>query len=237
MSLELTAIPLAFLAGTLSILSPCVWPLVPVVMTSAGTAGRTGPLWMALGLSASFAIAGTILTYLFLNMNMNPDALRGVAAVLLLAVGLTLVVPKIGNYLAGALTWLTRPFGRAANVNAATPIGQFGVGALLGLVWLPCVGPTLGAAIALAAMGQDMGMAFLVMFSFGLGTASLLLVAGYASGKLLTRLKPGIMENGPKVKQALGILLLILGLMVVTGVDKQLEAWAIQILPDWAATL
>jgi len=234
MTLELAAIPLAFLAGTLSILSPCIWPLVPVVMSSAATSGRTGPLWLALGLSLSFAVAGTILTFVFLNMNMNPDALRGVASVLLLAIGLTLIVPQLGLWVSNGLSVLTRPFGGAAQVSASTPFGQFGVGALLGLVWLPCVGPTLGAAIALASMGQEMHMAFLVMLSFGIGTAGLLVIAGYASGKAMARWRPGIMSNAGFGKKLLGWVLVFMAVLVITGLDKRLEAFALRILPDWA---
>lgn len=234
MTLELTAIPLAFLAGILSILSPCIWPLVPVVMSSAATSGRSGPLWLALGLSLSFAVAGTLLTFLFLNLNMNPDALRGVATILLLVVGLALVVPTVGAWAADGLSILTRPFGGAAQVNATTPAGQFGVGGLLGLVWLPCVGPTLGAAIALASLGQEMHLAFMVMLSFGFGTAGLLVAAGYASGKALARWRPGIMGNAALAKQLLGWLLLFMALLVITGLDKRLEAFALRILSDWA---
>lgn len=234
MTIELTAIPLSFLAGMLSILSPCIWPLVPVVMSSAATSGRTGPLWLALGLSLSFAVAGTLLTFLFINLNMNPDALRGVAAGLLLLVGLTLVVPAMGNLMARGLTFLTSPFGNLTQVSASTPFGQFGVGALLGLVWLPCVGPTLGAAIALASMGQEMHMAFLVMLSFGVGTAGLLVIAGYASGQLLAKLRPGMMGNAAFGKKLLGWLLLFMAVLVMTGLDKRLEAFALRILPDWA---
>ena len=237
MGLELTARPLAFVAGMLSILSPCIWPLVPVVMSSAASSGRTGPLWLALGLSLSFAVAGTVLTYVFLNLNMNPDATRGLAAVLLLVIGLTLLVPKLGELATNGLSWLTRPFGGAANVSADTAAGQFGVGALLGLVWLPCVGPTLGAAIALASMGEQMGMAFAVMVSFGIGTTSLLLLAGYASAGLLAKWRPGMINNGQTGKRLLGGLLLLMSLMVITGVDKVLETWALRWLPDWAIML
>jgi len=237
MSLELTSVPLAFLAGMLSILSPCIWPLVPVVMSSAATSGRSGPLWLALGLSLSFALAGTVLTFLFLNLDMNPDALRGLAAFLLLVVGLALVVPRVGQWFNNALSVLTRPLSGVGQAGASTAVGQFGVGALLGLVWLPCVGPTLGAAIALASLGQQMHLAFLVMLSFGFGTAGLLVLAGYASGKALARWRPDIMNNAQLSRKLLGWLLLFLAALVVTGLDKWLEAMALQILPDWVINI
>lgn len=238
MELGLLSVPLAFIAGVLGIMSPCVWPLVPVMMSSAETAGRRGPLFLALGLSSAFAVAGTILTLALINLNLNPDAFRYVAAWLLMFIGLALLVRPINEWLTLRLSMLTARFNLGSgDTRSKGTAGQFGVGALLGLVWLPCVGPTLGAAIALASMGRDLGMAFLVMFTFGVGTAATLLLAAYLSGKLLQRWRPRLIQGAARGKLTLGGLLVILGLMVLTGVDKILEAWALDILPDWAVSL
>ncbi|ERS81020.1 hypothetical protein Q672_06825 [Marinobacter sp. EVN1] len=236
MTIDLMSYPLGFLAGLLSILSPCVWPLVPVVMSSAATAGRHGPLFLALGLSLSFAFAGTVLSYLLLNLGLGLDVIRPFAALMLILVALPLLFEPLG-YRVNA--WLARlnPAVNAGQASATSGLGQFGVGALLGVVWLPCVGPTLGAAIALASMGQDMVAAFGVMFVFGVGTVSALLFAGLVSAKLLKRTRPGVMNNANRGKKILGAMLLMLGILVLTGWDKALEAWALTWLPDWAVTL
>ena len=236
MTLELASVPLAAVAGVLSILSPCVWPLVPIVMTAAAGKGRWGPLYLALGLSLAFALAGGLLTYVLLNTGLNPDALRWVAAVLLVAVGLTLVYKRAGDWLSQRLSLLSSRIDIGGS-ESSTALGQFGVGMLLGLVWLPCVGPTLGAAIALASMGQDMGIAFVVLFAFGIGTASALIVAAVVSGKLLSQWRPGIFAIVGRAKVVLGYLLMLLGVMVLTGIDKVLETFALQYLPNWAFAL
>ena len=236
MSLELASVPLAYIAGVLSILSPCVWPLVPIVMTSASGKGKTGPLYLALGLSTAFALAGSILTFVLLNAGLNPDAFRWFAAGLLVLIGLTLIIKPFADWLSLRLSALSSRMNIGEH-EASSSIGQFGVGMLLGLVWLPCVGPTLGAAIALASVGQDMGIAFVVMFTFGFGTASALIVAAVVSGKLLNKWRPSVFENVAKAKSLLGWLLLILGMMVFLGVDKVLETLAVQYLPDWAISL
>lgn len=111
------------------------------------------------------------------------------------------------------------------------------MGALLGLVWLPCVGPTLGAAIALASMGQSFSMAFVVMFVFGLSTALVLLVTGLLSSKVINKVRPDVLQNVERLKFMLGVLLIVFGLMVLTGFDKVLETLALQMLPDWAISL
>lgn len=232
MTLELASFPLAFAAGALSILSPCVWPLVPVVMSSASTGGRWGPVYLALGLSVSFAVAGTLLSFILVSLGLDPEIFRYVAAVLLLVVAVTLLVPPVGDRVSG---WLARlgPRSGAGPSKSVSGAGQFGVGALLGLVWLPCVGPTLGAAIALASMGQSMLTAFVVMAAFGAGTALVLLAAGRLSGSLLSKWRPTTMAGAATGKKILGVTLGVLGLLVLTGVDKYLEALAVGLLPDW----
>ncbi len=236
MSLDLASIPLALLAGVVGILSPCVWPLVPLIMSSAATSGRSGQVFLALGLAVSFAVAGTFLTLLLLNLGLDPDGFRVVAAVLLLLIGAALFWPVLGDRISQGLSRLTASVGWNPTGHQG-PAGQVGVGALLGLVWLPCVGPTLGAAIALASLGQDMAMAFVVMLTFGIGTAATLLAAALVSGSVLSRWRPGLMAGAVRGKQILGALLLLLGIMVLTGFDKVLETWALTILPDWATSI
>ena len=235
MALELTALPLAFLAGILSILSPCVWPLVPIVMGSAGSSGRLGPYALAVGLSLSFAMAGSVLTFFLVNSGLDPELFRYFAASLLIVVGLPLVWKRLGDWLTLRLSMLTARFNPGTGGNHWS--GQFGVGFLLGIVWLPCVGPTLGAAIALASMGQQLGMAFVVMFVFGVGTASVLLLAGLLSKRALDKAAPGVSVGATRGNKILGWMLLLLGLLVWTGLDKMLETWALNWLPDWAIML
>lgn len=237
MSLELTSIPLALVAGVLSILSPCVWPLVPVVMSSAATSGRAGPIMLGLGLSASFAVAGTVLTLFLVSTGLDPELIRYLTAGLLIVVAASLLLKTLGDWIAVRLSLLTGRFRMGDPGESVSAAGQFGVGALLGLVWLPCVGPTLGAAIGLASLGQDMGLAFIVMLAFGIGTAGALLATGLASGRLLAHWRPRLMSKSGRGKKLLGWTLLALGLLVLTGIDKVLEAFAVGILPEWALSL
>nr|WP_315484658.1 cytochrome c biogenesis protein CcdA [uncultured Undibacterium sp.] len=234
MPLEFASVTIALVAGVLSVLSPCVWPLVPIVMTSASGQSRLGPIYLALGLSLSFAIAGAFLSFILLNLGLNPDAFRSVAAVLMVLVGLILVVKPLADWINQQMSMLSSRFDIGSGSNS---LGQFGVGLLLGLVWLPCVGPTLGAAIAVASIGQDMGKAFLVMFAFGIGTASALLLAAFVSGQVLKRLRPGLFSRVSSAKMVLGYLLIVLGGMILVGLDKTLEIYANQLLPDWAISL
>lgn len=237
MTLELAAVPLALVAGVAGVLSPCVWPLVPVVTSSAATSGRSGPVYLSLGLALSFAVAGTFLTLLLVSTGLDPELFRYLAAILLVTVAVVLLVGRLNDWVVLRLSTFSSRFNMGGAATAGSAPGQFGVGALLGVVWLPCVGPTLGAAIALASMGQSLGMAFIVMLAYGVGTAGVLLGAGLASGRLLARWRSSLMTGGGLGKKFLGWMLLGLGLLVLTGMDKYLEAFAVGVIPDWVYTL
>ncbi len=230
--MEFTAIPLAFMAGILSLVSPCVLPMIPAVAASAMQSSKWGLITLALGISLAFALAGTVLTFVLLNLGISTEWLRYFSVVLLLLMGATLLIPKLSDSLAFLLSRLTS---RAANVQiegSSAPM-QFVIGTSLGLVWLPCVGPTLGTAIALASTGQSMPMAFAVMLSFGIGTAIPLVLLGYYSGKKLATIK----SSGKLGKTILGATLVFLALIILTGVDRVLEARALEILPDWVTSI
>lgn len=237
MTLELAAIPLALVAGVFSILSPCVWPLVPVVTSSAAASGRSGLVYLVLGLSLSFAFAGTLLTLLLVSTGLDPELFRYVAAGMLVAVALVLLVRWLNDRVTLWLSSLSSRLNMRGGGGAGSAPGQFGVGALLGVVWLPCVGPTLGAAIALASLGQSMVLAFVVMLSYGIGTAGVLLLAGITSDRLLARWRSRALSSGAFGKQLLGWSLLLLGVLVLTGIDKYLEAFAVSIVPTWVFSL
>jgi cytochrome c-type biogenesis protein len=237
MTLEFAAIPLALVAGVFGILSPCVWPLVPVVTAAAATSGRSGPAYLALGLAVSFAAAGTVLTLLLVSTGLDPELFRYFAAGLLIAVALVLLVRTLNDRVTLRLASFSGRFNLGRKDGSVSAPGQFGVGALLGVVWLPCVGPTLGAAIALASLGQSMGMAFIVMLAYGIGTAGVLLLAGLMSGGLLVRSRGAMMSGAGFGKRVLGWSLLLLGVLVLTGMDKYLEALAVNIVPQWVFTL
>jgi cytochrome c biogenesis protein CcdA len=115
--------------------------------------------------------------------------------------------------------------------------GQFGLGLLLGAVWSPCVGPTLGAASVLAAKGENLPQVALTMLAFGVGAAVPLLLLGILSREALMRWRSRLMEGGKAGKTALGLILIAVGLLVATGLDKRLEAILVEASPDWLTQL
>jgi cytochrome c-type biogenesis protein len=226
---------LAFLAGGLSILSPCVLPLLPVVLGSASAKGRAGPLLLAAGLVISFVLIGLFVSLIGFSIGLDGKFFRAISAVMLVVVGLPLAVPAMQRRFAVAAgplgNWIDQRLGSGAG------LGQFGLGLLLGAVWSPCVGPTLGAASVLAAQGQNLGQVALTMLSFGLGVAVPLIVLGQASREMMLAWRGKLLSGSGALKSALGVLLLASGILILSGQDKQIEATLVQVSPDWLTAL
>ncbi len=115
--------------------------------------------------------------------------------------------------------------------------GQFVIGLVLGVIWTPCVGPTLGAATTLASQGQNLAQITLLMAVFGLGAGTPLVILGSLSRATMMRVRGRMMSAGKLGKMLLGGVLLLLGIAILTGYDKSFEAWAVAVSPEWLTNL
>lgn len=229
---------LAFVAGVLTILSPCVLPLAPILASGAVAQHRFGPAALALGLAGSFSLVGLFVATVGFSINLDGELLRRIGAGLMIVIGLVLVTPRLQLAFATAAA----PLGdwanaRTAGVSGNGLWGQAGLGALLGIVWSPCVGPTLGAATILAAQGDSLAGVAIVMAAFGLGAAAILIAISYAARSLLVRHRGRLQAIGAGGKRFLGVALLLVGLLVFSGFDRVVEAFLVEISPDWLTRL
>ena len=232
------ALGLAFLAGVLSILSPCVLPLLPIVLGSAAAEHRFAPALLALGVALSFVAIGLFVATVGFGIGLDGSVFRFGAAALMILFGVLLLAPGLQARAAAAGGPLSNRINSLfGGFSTSGPWGQFGVGLLLGAVWSPCVGPTLGAASVLAARGENLGEVATTMAVFGLGAAAPLLALGLVSRQAMAGLRDRLLSAGKLAKQALGALLIVIGVMIVTGYDKHLEAALVAASPEWLTRL
>jgi cytochrome c biogenesis protein CcdA len=237
------SVALAFVAGMLSVLSPCVLPILPLVLGAAASKRRWGPVALAAGLATSFVAIGMFVATAGFAIGLDADVFRHVAAVLIVAIGLVLLAPRVQERLAVAggpvANWadahLTGKVG-LGGAGSGVP-GQFWAGVLLGAVWSPCAGPTLGAASLLAAQGRDLAQAGIVMFAFGLGAALPLLALGLLSREAMVRWRQRLASAGAGAKAGLGIVFVGIGVLVLTGLDKPIETMLVDLSPQWLTDL
>ncbi|WP_206370207.1 cytochrome c biogenesis CcdA family protein [Solimonas marina] len=229
---------LSFLSGALSTLSPCVLPLLPIVIGSAVAAHRWGALALGAGLIASFTAFGLFVATIGWSIGLDAETLRFAAGVLLTLTGLVLLVAPLRRRFELATSQLSaRGDGLLRRITPQGWTGQLLIGVVLGAIWTPCVGPTLGAASALASQGRDLGEAATVMLAFAIGAALPLILVGSLSRQALGRVRGRLAHVAQSGKLVLGALLLLLGVGIVSGYDRTLEAWLTMQAPDWLITL
>ncbi len=226
------SLALAFVAGLVTILNPCVLPLVPILVGSALGRSRLGPLALAGGLVTSFTLFGFGVIAFGYSLGIDEAAIRLFAGAMLAAAGIVLLVPQAQAALSAAAAPIAG-FGNArlARVKGDGWQGQAIIGLLLGIVWAPCVGPTLGVAIAAASQGQDLAASFVIFLAFGLGVATAILAFAYGSRRALGERRRTLQSLARYGKPAFGAALLAVGVMVLTGLDKLLEAALLDTLP------
>lgn len=231
-------IGLAFVAGLLSTLSPCVLPLIPVVVGTALNEHRLGPFALASGLALSFVGIGLFVAAIGFASGLDQELFRSFAAILMVVVGVVMLIPKLQRGIAAA----AGPFGNWAQArNDGLPKrglgGQFAVGIILGAVWSPCVGPTLGAAFVLAAHAESLPLVALTMFAFGIGATLPLLAIGLVSRDLLSRWRHRLLAVGTGGRSLMGALLIVTGIFILSGSDKRVEEVLVEASPPWLTNL
>ena len=237
-ALSLASYVLAMLAGALSILSPCVLPLLPIVIAGAATSHRFGPPVLGAGLAVSFATVGLFVATVGLSIGIERGTFRLAAAVLMAVFGVVLLSQSLESRFALLTAPLQALAGRLMTHAAPSGLkGQFLIGLLLGAVWSPCTGPLLGAASTLAMQRQGLGQAALIMLLFGIGAAAPLAIVGALSRKTLLRWRGRISSLGHAGHLALGAILLLLGIVMLSGLDRSIETALLRVTPDWLTRL
>jgi cytochrome c-type biogenesis protein len=231
----IAALPLAFAAGLLTILSPCILPLAPIVVAAAGANDPRGSLALAAGLAATFAIAGSALAAFGIEIGALAG-IRAASAAVMMVAGLVLIAPKAADRVEILLSGLGEASQRlGAWLPSGGLVGQAATGGLLALAWAPCAGPTLGAAFALAAGRGSVPGAMLTMLVYALGAAAALLGLGFGFGRLAARMKPNTIAAANRGRFALGLSLVVFGALVITGLDHAVEATMVAAMPGWLA--
>jgi cytochrome c-type biogenesis protein len=227
----LLTLPLALAAGMLTILSPCVLPLAPIVVAAASARDPRGPIALGLGLAATFGVLGGVLASFGVEFGDSALA-RAASAVVMIAIGAALLAPGVGERIERRLGFV----GRAADLMSerlpsAGLAGQAAAGVVLAFAWAPCAGPILGAALLIAAKGGSLAAAIATMTAYAVGAAGALIAAGYAVGRVAS--KTHFAWAGAAGRLALGAAFLVIGAAVLTGFDHQIEAVLVAAMPDW----
>ncbi len=225
----------AFLSGLVTIAAPCIWPLLPIVLSSTATGTRRKALGVTVGICASFAFFTLTLSYIVSVIPLDLDALRWVAVGVIGFLGLTLIIPALSGLLEGYVSRLTSRFGhRLSETPGKTQGFSSGLftGAALGVVWTPCAGPIL-ATIATLAATQSVNLGIvLVTIVYVIGVGIPLFAFAVLGNKIFTKSRALSPYTG-RIQQIFGVVMIVTAVLIATGYDRVLQARLLDAFPSY----
>lgn len=224
----------SFIAGTLTTLSPCVFPILPFLMASALRQSKKAPLYMIIGLAMSFILVGFTLSRFGSLLGLDSHQVRLVSAILLIVTSLFFLSQKIQDFTSEKMTSFAN-LGTSASqkwqLNESSSVDSLLLGGLLGVIWSPCAGPTLGVAVSLASQEGAALDSLMMMFVYALGAALPMLMIAYGFRSFFQRHQNKIMKFSQNSKPVFGTILLVTGISILFGFDKNIEVLLLNNLP------
>jgi cytochrome c-type biogenesis protein len=225
----------AFLGGIAVILSPCVIPILPILL-AGGTGGKLKPLGIVSGFIIVFTVIFVSLSALTNIIPVAPRIITVVGSVLLIAFGLVLAIPKFHMLWEVGISRLMMKFNTTSSNSSVKEnsngfVSGLGVGSSLGLVWSPCVGPVMAGVLTLSFSGGSNTASVLSAFFWSLGAGLPMLGVVYGGRAFSEKLKK-FQKNSSVILQVFGVILILSGIMILSGFDKTITAWFLEILPE-----
>jgi len=222
----------AFLSGLVTILAPCIWPLLPIVLSTsvAGNGGHKRPLGITLGIMLSFTIFTLSVSYLIKFFHLDPNVLRIFAVVIIALLGVAMIIPGFNTLLELGISRLTGFFNRGNVSNEGGFISGFVAGLSLGIVWSPCAGPILASVAALAATGQVSFQVILVTFAYVTGVGIPLFIFAYAGQRFIS----GSRKLSPylgRIQQVFGVIMILTAILIYTNKAQDFQLYLVDKFP------
>lgn len=230
----LILIAFAFLAGVVTVLSPCILPVLPIVLSGSLSGGRRRPIGIVLGFIASFTFFTLFLASIVRVLRVSPDILRGFSVMVIFLFGLSLVLPQM-QYLFERLFVKLARFTPKVSADSGFLGGLF-IGISIGLIWTPCVGPILASVISLALTGSVTSTAFFITLAYSIGTALPMFAIVYGGRNLLDKV-PWLMANTIKIQKAFGVLMMIVAVGILLNIDRKFQSFILDRFPGYGSGL
>ena len=226
----------AFLSGIVTIFAPCIWPILPIVLSAGATGGERKPLGIVTGLAVSFMLATLALAFVVQVIPFDPEVLRLFAVFVIALLGLTLIVPALGARLEGVVSRFASLGGRFTKNSGTGFWSGFITGFALGLVWSPCAGPILATIATLAATQAVSFQVVLITLAFVLGVSLPLFVLAVLGKRVLTKTR-ALAPYTKRIQQTFGLIMILAAGAIYTGYDKILQTKLLDTFPSYESFL
>jgi len=222
----------AFLAGMVTILAPCIWPLLPIILSASSAGGKYRPLGITLGIMASFAVFTLSISYIEKIFHIDANTFRTFAVVAIILLGLSMLIPALGIKFEAVVNRLFNPLQGQIKARGDGFVAGCVMGFATGLLWAPCSGPILATVATLAAtqavnikvvavtLAYVCGLG-LPLFLFSLAGSRLIGAAGWFS------------KYTARVQQGFGLVMIIAALLIYTNYDKAIQIKLLNIFPSY----
>jgi cytochrome c biogenesis protein CcdA/thiol-disulfide isomerase/thioredoxin len=224
----------AFIAGLVTILSPCILPILPVVLAGSSSKGKRRPLGIVFGFIGSFTFFTLFLSQIVKIFGVPADFLRSFSVVVIFLFGLSFFVPKFRELLEKMFARLSRFSPKQTGEEGFW--GGVLIGISIGLLWTPCVGPILASVISLALSGEVTSSAFLITLSYSFGTAIPMFVIIYGGQNLLRKNK-WLLVNSEKIQRIFGVLMMLTALAIFLNLDRKFQTYILDKFPNYGVGL
>ena len=224
----------AFLAGVVTILSPCILPILPIVLSGSLAGGKKRPFGIITGFILSFTFFTLALSAIVKATGLSADGLRTIAIVVIALFGLSMITPKFQ-------IWMERIFSKLAGFlpkgsNDSGYVGGIFVGLSLGLLWAPCVGPILASVITLAATSSVRLITILITLAYSIGTAIPMLGITYGGRTLLNRV-PWLLSSSQKIQKTFGVFMILTAIAIFFNIDRKFQTYILTTFPNYGVGL
>lgn len=223
----------AFFAGIVTVLSPCILPVLPIVLSGSLSGNKHRPLGIVFGFVASFTFFTLFLSYLVSLTHISSNIIRSFSIIVLFLFGISLLIPKLQVMMETLFSSLT---GFAPSSNRTGFWGGVIIGLSLGLLWTPCVGPILASVISLALTNQVTIDTFLITLSYAVGTALPMFVI-MLTGRKLFQAMPRLLDRTATIQRGFGVIMILLSIGLFFGIERTFQTWVLQTFPSYGAGL
>lgn len=224
----------AFIGGIVTILSPCILPILPIILSSSATGGKQKPYGIVIGFILSFTFFTLFLTSIVNATGLSADLLRNISVIILILFGLVLLLPSIQAKAEKLFSILANHAPRSSQRHGFG--GGIIIGLSLGLLWTPCVGPILAGVISLALTGSVTSSALLITLAYSLGTTMPMLAIMYGGRQLLQKV-PWLLNNSSKIQKIFGVIMVITALAIFFNYDRKFQSYILEKFPNYGTIL
>jgi len=220
---------IALLSGIITILSPCILPVLPIVL-SGSVGGLRKPLGIVGGFVLSFSFFTLFLTALVKQFGFSADSLRVAAVVLIVLFGSVLLIPRLNSLFERFVSLI--PIGAVKNRKRRGFTGGLLTGASLGLIWTPCAGPLMASVISLSITRSVTAHSVIITLAYSVGT-SLPMLAIMMGGRKLIKRFPSLVKKTGNIQKLFGAFLIFTAIAITMGWDRDFQQKVLEVFPSY----